>query len=126
MDITFVIDASMCDDLDNWNRILKFVETLVNFFNVAPAMGRVSLVIFSTDANMVLKFNSLNGNLLNSEEVSKRVTALRCEKGSRRIDKALDLVDKQVLTQENGMRDVSRVNIITRLKTLRLLHKNSS
>lgn len=125
MDITFVIDASMCDDLGNWGRILKFVKTLVTFCNVAPAMGRVALVIFSTDANMVLKFNSLNGNLLNSEEVSKRITALQCEKGSRRIDKALDVVDKQVLTQENGMRDVSRVNIITRLKILRLLHKNS-
>ena len=125
MDITFVIDASMCDDLGNWDRMLKFVKTLVTFCNVGPAMGRVSLVIFSTDANMVLKFNSLNGNLLNSEEVSKRITALQCEKGSRRIDKALDLVVKQVLTQENGMRDVSRVNTITRLKILRLLHKNS-
>lgn len=116
MDTTFVIDTSMCDDLGNWNRMKKFVQTLVTFCDVSPAMGRVSLVIFSTDANVILKFNSLTGNLLSSEEVNKRVNALQCEKGTRRIDKALDVVDKQVLTQENGMRDVSRVNIITRLK----------
>ena len=109
MDITIVIDASVCDELGNWNRVLKFVQTLVTFYDVSPTVGHIALVTFSTDAMVVLKFNSLTGNLLNGEEVNRRVSLLQCEAGSRRIDKALDLVAKEVLTLQNGMRDVSRV-----------------
>ena len=109
MDTTFIIDASVCDDSSNWNRLLYFVQTLVTYFNVSPSVGRIALISFSTDANVVLKFNTLTGSLLNAAEVNKRVGSLQCQGGFRRIDKALDLADKEVLTSAGGMRDVSRV-----------------
>ena len=109
MDTTFIIDSSVCDDANNWNRVLKFVQTLVTYFDVSASVGRIALIPFSTDATVVLKFNTLTGNLLNGEEVNRRVGLLQCQGGSRRIDKALDLADKEVLTQAGGMRDVSRV-----------------
>ena len=110
MDTTFIVDSSVCDDLDNWNRVLKFVQTLVTFFNVSPSGGRIALIPYSTNANVVLKFNTLTGRLLNGGEVNRRVGLLQCQGGSRRIDKALDLADKEVLTPAGGVRDVSRVN----------------
>ena len=110
MDTTFIIDASVCDDPGNWNRVLKFVQTLVTFFDVSPSVGRIALIPFGTDATVVLKFNTLTGNLLNGKEVNRRVGLLQCQGGSRRIDKALDLADKEVLTLAGGMRGVSRVN----------------
>ena len=109
MDTTFIIDSSLCDDRDNWNRLLYFVQTLVNYFNVSPSGGRIALIPFSTDANVVLKFNTLSGSLLNSAEVNTRIGLLKCQGGSRRIDKALDLADREVLTPAGGMRDISRV-----------------
>ena len=109
MDTTFIIDSSVCDDPSNWNRVLEFVQTLVTYFDVSPSVGRIALIPFSTDAQVVLKFNTLTGNLLNGEEVNRRVGLLQCQGGSRRIDKALDLADKEVLTQAGGMRGVSRV-----------------
>ena len=90
--------------------MLTFVQTLVTYFDVSPSVGRIALVPFSTDANVVLKFNTLTGNLLNGDEVNRRVGLLQCQGGSRRIDKALDKADKEVLTQAGGMRDVSRVS----------------
>ena len=110
MDTTFIIDASVCDDPGNWNRVLKFVQTLITFFDVSPSVGRIAIISLSTDATVVLKFNTLTGNLLNGEEVNRRVGLLQCQGGSRRIDKALDLADKEVLTSAGGMRGVSRVN----------------
>ena len=110
MDTTFIIDASVCDDPGNWNRVLKFVQTLVTFYDVSPSVGRIALITFSSDATVDLKFNTLSGNLLTSEEVNRRVGLLQCQGGSRRIDKALDLADKEVLTQAGGMRGVSRVS----------------
>ena len=109
MDTTFIIDSSLCDDPNNWNRVLKFVQTLVTYFDVSPSVGRIALVPFGTDATVVLKFNTLTGNLLNGEEVNRRVGLLQCQGGSRRIDKALDQTDKEVLTKAGGMRGVSRV-----------------
>ena len=109
MDTTFVIDASLCEDLGDWNRLLKFVQTLVRFYDVSPTVGRVALVLFSTNADVVLKFNTLTGELLNGDEVNRRVSLLQCRGGSRRIDKALDLTCKEVVTAEGGARGVSKV-----------------
>ena len=112
MDTTFVIDASVCDDLANWKRVLQFVQTLVTFYNVSPSGGRIALISFSSNATLVLKFNSLTGSLLNGDEVNRRVGLLQCQGGSRRIDKALELVGKEVLTSAGGMRNISRVTIL--------------
>ena len=109
MDTTFIIDSSFCDGDGNWNRLLKFIQTLVIFFNVSPSGGRIALIPYGTNANVVLKFNTLTGSLLNGEEVNRRVSLLQCQRGFRRIDKALDLADKEVLTSAGGMRDISRV-----------------
>ena len=109
MDTTFIIDSSVCDDSSNWNRLLYFVQTLVNFFDVSPSGGRIALVTFNSDAKVVLKFNTLSGSLLNSTEVNRLVSSLQCQGGLRRIDKALELADKEILTTAAGMRDISRV-----------------
>ena len=109
MDTTFIIDSSVCDKSSSWNRLLYFIQTLVTYFNVSPSGGRVALIQFSTDAKVVLKFNSLTGSLLNSAEVNKRVGSLECQSGFRRIDRALDLADKEVLTPAGGMRNASKV-----------------
>lgn len=109
MDTTFIIDSSLCDSDSNWNRILYFVQTLVNYFNVSSSGGRIALVTFSTDAQVVLKFNNLTGNLLNGDEVNRRVGLLQCSGGFRRIDKALDIVDKEIFASSGGVRDISRV-----------------
>ena len=109
MDTTFIIDSSVCDNSGNWNRLLYFVQTLVNFFNVSPSGGRIALVTFNSDAKVVLKFNTLSGSLLNSTEVNRLVSSLQCQGALRRIDKGLELADKEVLTTAGGMRDISRV-----------------
>ena len=109
MDTTFIIDSSLCDDASSWNRLLYFVQTLISFFNVSSSGGRIALIEFSTEANVVLRFNTLTGSLLNDAEVNKRVGSLQCLSGFRRIDKALELADNDVLTTAGGMRNVSGV-----------------
>ena len=110
MDTTFIIDSSDCDDRSNWNRLLYFVQTLVTYFNVSPSGGRIALIQFSSDASVVLNFNTLTGSRLNGGEVNKRVGLLQCQSGFRRIDKALDLADVDVLTSYGGVRNISRVS----------------
>lgn len=70
------------------------------------------MIPYGSDAKVSLKFDTLTGNRLNGEEVNRRVGTLACQGGSRRIDKALELADKDVLIPSAGMRDVSRVRNI--------------
>lgn len=93
--------------------MLNFIQTLVNFFDVSPAGGRIALLQYSTSANVVLKFNTLTGSLLNGAEVVRKVGRLQCQEGLRRIDKALELADKEILNSAGGMRNISRVNTLT-------------
>lgn len=112
MDTTFIIDSSLCESDSNWQRLLNFVQTLVSYFNVSPSGGRIAVIPYGSDAKVSLKFDTLTGNRLNGEEVNRRVGTLACQGGSRRIDKALELADKDVLIPSAGMRDVSRVRNI--------------
>ena len=110
MDTTFIVDTSNCDDESNWNRLLYFLQTLVTFFNVSPSGGRIAIISYGTDAKVVIKFNTLSGDLLTSAEAIRRVGLLQCLGGGlRRIDKALDLASKEVLVSAGGVRDISRV-----------------
>lgn len=93
--------------------MLNFIQTLVNFFDVSPAGGRIALLQYSTNANVVLKFNTLTGSLLNGAEVVRKVGRLQCQEGLRRSDKALEHADKEILTSAGGMRNISRVNTLT-------------
>lgn len=113
MDTSFIIDSSECATRRNWFLMLNFIQTLVNFFDVSPAGGRIALLQYSTNANVVLKFNTLTGSLLNGAEVVRKVGRLQCQEGLRRIDKALELADKEILTSAGGMRNISRVNTLT-------------
>lgn len=111
MDTTFIIDSSVCEDQSDWQRLLRFVQTLVTFFNVSPSPsgGRIALIQYGTDATVALRFNTLSGRLLDGAEVNRRVGLLQCQGGFRRIDKALKLAEKDILTPAGGMRDISRV-----------------
>ena len=118
MDTTFIIDSSGCVSRRKWIHVLNFVQTLVSFFNVSPSGGRIALVQYSTNANVVLKFNTLTGSLLNGAEVNRQIGRLRCQRGFRRTDKALEMVHKEVLTSAAGLRNVSRVNSLIALRVV--------
>lgn len=111
MDTTFIIGSSgSIGSSRNWIRLLNFVQTLVSVFGVSPSGTHVSLIPYSTDPELALKFNTLSGSLLSVQEVNRQVARLRWQKGFNRIDKAMELADKEVLTSSAGMRDVPRVN----------------
>ena len=126
MDTTFIIgsSATACTG-QNWNRILNFVKALVSHFGASPSGSHFALIPYSTDPELVLKFNSLTGSQLSVSEVNGRVAGLRCQGGSNRIDKALELAEKEVLTYPAGMRDVSRVSLTHNICLCRLFQLNS-
>lgn len=111
MDVTFIIDSSGSLGRRNWLLVLSFVQSIVRLFGVSPSGTHVALIPFSTDAKVVLKFNTLSGSLLNVAEVNRQVAGLRWQRGFTRIDKAMELADKEVLTYAAGMRNVPRVKL---------------
>ncbi|XP_022806051.1 uncharacterized protein LOC111343164 [Stylophora pistillata] len=108
MDVTFIIDSSGSLGRRNWLLLLSFVQSIVRLFGVSSSGTHVALIPFSTDARVVLKFNTLTGSLLSVAEVNRQVAGLRWQRGFTRIDKAMELADKEVLTYAAGMRNVPR------------------
>ena len=110
MDATFIIGSSgtACSG-SNWNRVLSFVQTLVRYFGVSPSGSHIALIRYSSDPELILKFNSLAGSRLSVSEVNGQVARLACRPGFNRIDKGMAQADNEVLTSPAGMRDVPRV-----------------
>ena len=107
MDTTFIVDSSECSSRRDWISLLNFLQTLVGFLEVSPSGGRVSLVQYNSEANVILKFNSLKGALLT------QISRIRCLGGFRRIDKALELTSKEVMVSGSGLRNISKVSLTT-------------
>ena len=91
-------------------RLLTFVQTLTNMFDVSPSGTHVAIIAYSTDSKLVLSFNTLSGSSLNAAEVSRRIGAVSWQRGVTRIDKALLMANSQVFTQAAGMRNVKKVS----------------
>ena len=110
MDTTFIIGSSgtACSG-NNWNRVLSFVQALVRYFGVSPSGSHIALIRYSSDPEVALKLNTLTGSRLSVSEVNGQVARLVCRPGFNRIDKAMDVADKEVLTSSAGVRDVPRV-----------------
>ena len=87
----------------------------------SPSGGRIALIPYGTDASVALKFNTLTGSGLSEAEVNRRIGLLKCQGGFRRIDKALELAEKDVLTPAGGVRDISRVKALMNEYTLSFL-----
>ena len=89
-----------------------FLERLVNEFDISETGTHIALIGYSTTASVVLKFNDLVEGKLNAVNVKRYIQNVPHTRGFTYIDKALNLADKEVFNEKNGMRkDVSQVNL---------------
>lgn len=113
LDIAFVVDASDSIGRANWFLKKQFIKRILSSFRIRQDGVRVALVIYSSEAEVILKFNTLKGRDLNEDQVSKKIELMEWRKGFTFIDKALQLADKEIFVTSAGMRtDVQKVQII--------------
>lgn len=116
IDLAFILDESGSIINRNWGIMKKFTETLIRSFDISDQGTHVAAVMFSNDAEVLIRFNDFTGPNNNVESVARKVRSFpRSGIGGRTyINKALDLTNTDIFTKENGMRgpDVQKVRNI--------------
>ena len=104
LDLALIVGSSETINTNNWSRMKQFLKMVVSVFDVRPDRAHIALVVFSTRAQVVLKFNDLQGPQLTASAVNRKIDSIPRELGLRFIDKALRITEQVVFTEANGMR----------------------
>lgn len=116
IDLAFILDESGSIVNRNWEIMKEFTETLIRNFEISDQGTHVAAVMFSNDAEVLIRFNDFTGANNNVESVARQVRSFPRSGigGQTYINKALDLTNTDIFTRENGMRgrDVQKVRYI--------------
>ncbi|XP_068710293.1 uncharacterized protein [Montipora foliosa] len=104
LDLGILIDASDAS-VTNWTTILKFLSSVVGYFNISASGTHVGLLVFSLEAEIRLYFNTLHGTNMTVENVKNAVSTLLPKGGPSRFDRALLLAEQELFNEGTGMRD---------------------
>jgi len=97
----------------NFQNLKNVLRKAIDQFDISETGTHVALIEYSTEASVQLKFNDLSGALINAPNVKRKIQAIPHSRGFTYINKALNLADKELFTEANGMRkDVFKVRLI--------------
>jgi hypothetical protein len=84
--------------------MIKFTKTLVDLFKVSPKGSHMAVVSYSTEPKIVFKFISPNGSYHSGTEAKRLLGLMKWQRGYTFTDKALKLVQTDLLVEQAGMR----------------------
>ena len=109
-DVAFVIDSSGSIGRRNWQRAKEFLVDVVKQFKVSAEGTHVGIVMYSNKAEVVFKFNTLQGSQVSASEYEKLINNMRWQRGYTFIDRGIAKANEELFTAEGGMRnDVNKV-----------------
>ena len=100
VDIAFVIDSSGSIGRSNWERMKRFIKSLVSKLDVSPSATHVAAVAYSTNPEVVMRFNDFQG----TDQVNLLIDRMRWQRGFTYTDKALILANSNLFQTSTGMR----------------------
>ena len=100
VDIAFVIDSSGSIGRSNWERMKRFIKSLVSTLDVSPSATHVAAVAYSTNPEVVMRFNGFQG----TDQVNQLIDRMRWQRGFTYTDKALLLANSSLFQTSTGMR----------------------
>lgn len=100
MDIAFVIDSSGSIGSRNWERIKRYVKSIVSKFEMGSSATRMAIIVYSNNPRVALLFSNFQG----TDMVNKVLDEMRWQRGFTYTDRALLLAASSVFLASNGMR----------------------
>lgn len=87
VDIAFLVDSSGSISRKNYVKIKSFVIDFARRFDISTTGSRSAVILYSRDAEKYIDFNEKT----NFDDFAKAVQGLPHQKGSTRIDRALQV-----------------------------------
>jgi len=92
----------------NWETEKKFIKKIVKAIGISPTGGQAAVTLFSTKANLGIKFSDHKD--FNSFQTA--LDGLRQAGGVTRMDIGLEVALDQMFTAPNGMRPTSAKSVV--------------
>lgn len=103
-DVIYLIDGSSTVDAATFNRIKKLVEASLDFYDISKDLANIGLVQFGEAAEILLRPKNGISKLL----VRKYISSLSRPGGSRLINKALRLINSELMEKPGEVRPGSK------------------
>lgn len=100
LDIAFIVDSSGSISRRNWEGVKRFLKALISKLDVSPSATHVAAVAYSTNPVVVMRFS----NVQDTDEVNRLIEEMGWQRGFTYTDKALELADRDLFQNSNGMR----------------------
>ena len=108
IDIAFIIDSSRSVGSRNWERLRRFVKSLISKLDVRSSATHVAIIAYSTYPIAEMRF----WNRQSTDKANQVVDQMPWQRGLTYTDKALQYADSDLFQVVNGMRpDVQKVRI---------------
>lgn len=101
-DVALVLDYATTPD--NIEKISTFTTSIIDGLDISPSGVHVALITYGANATVVFPFNALQGEQVNRDEVKRLLNTATPMSGTPRIDRALQVAEKELFTTETGSR----------------------
>lgn len=101
-DVALVLDYATTPD--NIEQISTFTTSIIDELDISPSGVHVAVITYGENATIVLKFNDLQGKQDNRDELKRFINTLTPMRGTPRIDRALQVAERELFTTEAGSR----------------------
>lgn len=110
LDFAMIVDASGSISRTNFAILIKFIQEMMDGFDISEDGTHIAIVEYSTKPSVQLKFNDFSGAALNAVNLKRKIGEIPHTRGKTYIDKALAMANRDVFSAEGGMRpDVLKV-----------------
>ena len=107
VDIALIIDSSGSIGHTNWEKMKRFVKSLVSKLDVSASGTHIAAIAYSTNPVVELRF----WNTQSTDGVNLVIDQMPWQRGYTYTDKALQLADSDIFQISNGMRrNVAKVS----------------
>ena len=111
LDFAMIVDTSGSISRSNFKKLIKFIQDMLDGFDISEKGTHIAVIGYSTKASVVLRFNDFSGAFLNSANLKRAISKIVHSRGYTYIDKALKLANTDVFSAKGGMRpNVTKVS----------------
>lgn len=111
IEFAMIVDTSGSIGRRNFQRLLEFIEDMLDGFDISDKGTHIAVIEYSTNASVQLRFSDFSGAQMNAANLKRKIRKIPHARGYTYIDKALKLADAEVFSAKGGMRpDVPKVS----------------
>ncbi|XP_078378155.1 SCO-spondin-like isoform X7 [Oculina patagonica] len=113
VDFALIVDTSGSISRRNFKRLLEFIESMLDGFDISEDGTHVAVVEYSTKPSVQMRFDDFSGAMLNAANLKRKVRRIPHSRGFTYIDKALHLANTDVFSAIGGMRpNVTKIALV--------------